>query len=371
MGLGVATARAAGTAWAGWGGCLPLARALLWGLFACLSLVGGSVWAADTGVAGPGDAMEQVATVVAVRGEVTASSRAGVIRKLTLKAPLYRQDTITTAGNGRLQIMFRDNTIFSLGRQTVLKLEEYNWNAGQKKGRLQTEVKDGVFRVMGGLITKTTPEEFAVKTASSVIGIRGSMFTGKVAARDVTVMFEGGKGITMRNGGGMVVIDKPGFGSRSESWQSPPAPPSRFSERDAGGLYQGMTVSRGRGGAASRVAGPASRLPAPSFSPRQMLAPPPIGGPGAPPGGGAPQSLATLTATVKAEPEKAVELLRDAVVKDGIPVDKALGAVLGGMASPDRQQFDSVVREAMDHGLTVKEAKAIAEQLKASGGACQ
>ena len=343
-------------------GCLRLASlwlavaaaALLWGL------PGGQALAAA------GKAAEPVATVVAVRGEVTARNGAGTVRKLAIKDLLYLEDTITSGASGRAQIMFKDNTIFSLGSKTVLKLTDYRWDPNTKQGKLATEVKEGVFRVMGGLITKSAPEHFEVGTPSSVIGIRGSMYSGRVAGDKVAVMFEGGRGITLRSDAGLVVISTPGFGSTVASRQAPPSPPVRFSVDTVQQLYQGLQAHRG--GGRPGASGPGTRaaaLPPPSF-PAGELAAFNRGG-----GRGAGQPLANLTAAVKATPDQAAAVLRDAVVKDGVAVDKALDAVLRGMVNPERQQFDAVVREAMDHGLTVDQAKGIVERLKASGGVCQ
>lgn len=307
---------------------------------------------------------ESVATVVAVRGEVTAQNGTGKVRRLAARDPLFLEDTITSGARGRAQIMFKDNTIFSLGNRTVLKLIDYGWDSETKKGKLATEVKEGVFRVMGGLITKTAPENFTVGTPSSVIGIRGSMYSGKVAGEEVAVMFEGGKGITLRTDAGLVVIDTPGFGSRVESRLTPPSPPARFSTTAVHQLYQGLQVRRG-GPRPGFEPGRGTSLPPPSFPAGELGR----GKQGSGRGIGQ-SSLENLTATVKASPGQAAAVLRDAV-KEGVAVEQALDAVLRGMVNPDRQQFNTVVKEAMGHGLTVDQAKGIVEQLKASGGVCQ
>jgi len=109
--------------------------------------------------------------------------------------------------------MFKDNTIISLGSDSELKIAEYEWDQEKLKGKITTEVKEGAFRIMGGLISKEAPDKFKTKTAAAVIGIRGSMYAGSVNNGKLAVVFEGGRGITLQNSTGVVLITRPGFGS--------------------------------------------------------------------------------------------------------------------------------------------------------------
>lgn len=314
-----------------------------------------------------GDGQRQsVATAVAVRGQVVVRSGKGDERKLAVKEKLYLDDTIKTGARGRLQILFDDNTIYSLGSNTELKLKGFAWDPQKKEGKLATEVKDGVFRVMGGLISKTNPQKFTAETPVATIGIRGSMYTSSYTpAAGLSVIFEGGKGITVSNATGMVVISEPGFGSQVSDWQSPVSKPRQMSEQDAGRLYEGFKVSR-KGKAVPRVERKMERLPPPVFSAKELAGPTAAGIKGK----GDNQALAGLTAAVEAKPEQAAEVLRDAIRNDDVPVDEALGAVLKGMVNTDRQQFEAVIKEAVGYGLTADKAREIVERLKESGGVC-
>ena len=116
---------------------------------------------------------EPVGTVVAVRGLVSAVNETGSSRPLSLNDPLFRQDTVHTDKNGRAQLLFTDNTIISLGRQSELKIAEYNWKPGSNTSAMKTVVREGAFRVMGGAIAKDAPQNFTTDTPSATIGIRG------------------------------------------------------------------------------------------------------------------------------------------------------------------------------------------------------
>ena len=176
-----------------------------------------------------GAADEPAGFVAALRGRVTIVNPAGEERRLRIKDKFYPDDTIKTGKRGRIQLVFRDNTIISLGRASVLKVAEYQWDSNQHTGAITTNISGGFFRVLGGAIAKTSPEKFKTTTPSATIGIRGSMYGGQVRGNQLTVVFLGGTGIEVRNQAGTVVITEPGFGTRVSSRDTPPEEPSRLS----------------------------------------------------------------------------------------------------------------------------------------------
>jgi hypothetical protein len=174
--------------------------------------------------------------VAAVRGEVTAVAEGGDKRPLTLKDPVYRNDTLKTGRSGRIQVVFADRTTVSLGRSSEMKVTDYRWDPDKRSGAMKTRVSEGFFRVMGGAITRTNPESFSTETPAATIGIRGSMYAGRVTPRSLAVVFQGGTGITVANAFGRVEISRPGFGTRVEGPDRPPQAPSRFSPEDLSDL---------------------------------------------------------------------------------------------------------------------------------------
>ena len=184
------------------------------------------LWAANQ------EGLEAVGEVVAVRGKVAAVNRAGEQRNLTMKDQIYDTDTIHTGERGRIQLMFKDKTIISLGRKTVMEIASYFWDPARNQGEMKTRIKEGVFRVMGGAITKASPEKFTTETPTGTIGIRGSMFAGRVTADTLAVVFQGGTGIYVQNAYGMVEIDRPGYGTHVRGPNLPPEPPVLFTPEE-------------------------------------------------------------------------------------------------------------------------------------------
>ncbi|MFZ5775301.1 MAG: transferrin-binding protein-like solute binding protein [Thermodesulfobacteriota bacterium] len=194
-------------------------------------------------------AAEAVASVVAIRGQATATGVDGKPRPLKLKDSLYVDDTLKTDKGSRLQLMFQDNTLINLGTETEMKVSEFSWHP-DKGGAFKTKVNEGTFRVMGGAIAKSTPEHFKTETRTATIGIRGSMYAGSMLAERLSVVFEGGRGIEVTNPQGTVVINRPGYGTHVLP-SEPPQPPVRFSRQELDtinrALSGGRSESRERG----------------------------------------------------------------------------------------------------------------------------
>lgn len=184
---------------------------------------------------------EAIATVVAIRGEVKAVDASGQSRKLLIKDTLNQEDTVSTNKSSRIQILFRDSTIISLGRKTEMKLAEYDWNPEKKTGALKTKVTEGTFRIMGGAITRFTPQNFSTETPTATIGVRGSMYAGTVTPDSLSVLFQGGKGIDITNPAGTVAITRPGFGTHVHGIHQPPLPPLKFSREDLAAINGELT----------------------------------------------------------------------------------------------------------------------------------
>lgn len=199
-----------------------------------------------------------VATVVAARGGVQAIAGDGATRQLQIKSPIHQGDTLKTGKRGRVQILFTDGTTISLGRNTVLEVSLYEYKPEQSEGALVTHVDEGVFRVLGGAITKFAPENFKVKTPTVTIGVRGSSFMGSLSGTELTIVFLGGIGIVLDNQAGTFEIRRPNFGTVVRTSFSRPEALRRFTTAEIRGLLDHLMGvgqapdGEGRGGAEDR-----------------------------------------------------------------------------------------------------------------------
>ncbi|PLX90808.1 MAG: hypothetical protein C0614_00255 [Desulfuromonas sp.] len=159
--------------------------------------------------------LKPVGMVVAVRGQALAENPFSGERRLIIKGEVFSNDRITTTVGSRLQVVFNDNTIVSLGPKSELLIDTYKWDASANKGQMKTVVDQGLFRVLGGLITKHSPESFSTETPAATIGIRGSLYAGFYdnETKELQVAFVGGKGVFVGNELGRTDLDQPGYWS--------------------------------------------------------------------------------------------------------------------------------------------------------------
>ncbi len=171
-----------------------------------------------------------IGKVVALRGKAQAIQSDLKVRPLALKSPVFLQDTIKTT-QGRIQLMFKDNTLITLGRNTEMVIKKYQWKSGDPDSGIITQIKAGSFRIMGGAITRDAPQNFKTKAPAATIGIRGSMYAGIVRDTSLSVVFQGGKSIYVVNSMGRVDIDRPGYGTIVRDGSHPPAKPEIMDEK--------------------------------------------------------------------------------------------------------------------------------------------
>ena len=218
-----------------------------------------------------------IGRIIALRGQATISAADGAVaRPLALKSAIRIGESIKTGPRCRLQILFLDNTIVSLGPDSEFLVKDYAWDAGSGQGKMNSRVNEGAFRVLGGSITRSAPQNFLTETPSATIGIRGSMFAGRLHEGSLQVLFQGGKGIFVQNDLGTVDISIPGFGTRVAGPGQAPVQPYRLPQAELDQLAAGPTepMTASDSGSDGSLAGDEKPLPQRAESlPRQEILP--------------------------------------------------------------------------------------------------
>lgn len=103
---------------------------------------------------------------------------------------LFQGDEVITKEKSRVQVMLKDDTVITIGENSVFGFEEFSQEGANSK--VSMKAKRGFFRSVTGKIGKLAPERFRVKTASATIGIRGTDFSGDIGIdREIFKCFEG------------------------------------------------------------------------------------------------------------------------------------------------------------------------------------
>src|SRR5262245_22961830 len=106
--------------------------------------------------------------------------RAG--KKLPVKVgmPVQQSDTVVTGADGSAGITFTDNSLLSVGPNSVLAIDKYAFDSTTHAGQFDANLKKGTLAVISGKMVKQSPESMRVRTPSSIMGVRGTEFVVKV-----------------------------------------------------------------------------------------------------------------------------------------------------------------------------------------------
>ena len=92
---------------------------------------------------------------------------------------LEKNDTISTKENAKVQIIFEDNTIITLGKNSALNINDYVYDTKTpKNSKTDFNFFKGAFKTISGNIGKINREKFKLKTKSATMGIRGTIILG-------------------------------------------------------------------------------------------------------------------------------------------------------------------------------------------------
>lgn len=130
--------------------------------------------------------------------------------------PIYLDDEIVTGPDTSLQILLKDQTVFSIGPNAVLVFDEFIYDpTGGSENSLTASVKKGAFKFISGKISKKSPEAMKLKLPNATASIRGTTVAGRVQENgDADVILLSGA-ISVQNIINPIPVDiiQPGWGA--------------------------------------------------------------------------------------------------------------------------------------------------------------
>ncbi len=194
----------------------PLAGAIL--LSACLAMAT-SVGAADRLRVGLVDKVENEAEIVS----------AGAATAARIGAPIHLSDELRTGSEGRLQVIFDDDSVLTLGEKASVRIDRYVYDPGANAGETVLTAARGAFRFASGRIKVLKQSSISVATPVAVIGVRGTEFWGGPIDAAYGVLLLEGK-IVVTNRAGSVTLASRGEGTDIVSANAAPGPVKAWSD---------------------------------------------------------------------------------------------------------------------------------------------
>lgn len=110
----------------------------------------------------------------AVKGVAWAIDESGTKSKLFLKSKVYENQAILTENGAKVQLIFNDDSIFSIGQNAEVILDEFVYDPATGNGSSVVEATKGILKFVTGKIAKKDPKKVKVNTPFATIGVRGS-----------------------------------------------------------------------------------------------------------------------------------------------------------------------------------------------------
>jgi hypothetical protein len=120
-----------------------------------------------------------VASIQKASGTVTVV-RQGRALEATAGLEIEEDDTLRTGPDGSIGVVFKDDTLLSLGPESVLVIDEFVFAPKQGKFSIVLRMLKGTAGYLSGLISKLAPESAHFETPTASIGIRGTRFVVRV-----------------------------------------------------------------------------------------------------------------------------------------------------------------------------------------------
>jgi len=99
---------------------------------------------------------------------------------LRVGMPVQETDKVLTGDDGTVGITFADNSLLSVGPNSVFAIDRYVFDSTTHAGQFDSTLSKGTLAVISGKMVKQSPDAMRVRTPSAIMGVRGTEFIVRV-----------------------------------------------------------------------------------------------------------------------------------------------------------------------------------------------
>jgi hypothetical protein len=180
------------------------------------------VGAAVLGLFSTAQAQGRIGVTQSIQNNPLGKPPGGVDRVLRVGTDVQANEIISTTDNDRAHLVFLDGTTLTIGPSSSMTIDKFVYDPTTQKGELAVNATKGVFRIIGGRISKTST--IAVTTPAATMGIRGGIAVFGVQASATTAVLVFGNSLTVTAGGVTQTITVPGLSVSTPTGGTPGAP---------------------------------------------------------------------------------------------------------------------------------------------------
>jgi hypothetical protein len=98
----------------------------------------------------------------------------------TVGLPVRTADVLVTGADGSAGVTFSDNSLVSVGPNSVFAIDKYRFDSTTHAGEFEGSLRKGRLAAVSGKMVRQTPESMKIRTPSSVMAVRGTEFVVQV-----------------------------------------------------------------------------------------------------------------------------------------------------------------------------------------------
>jgi hypothetical protein len=166
---------------------------------------------------------QQVGTTTAVTPSSEGTPPGGSTTTLTVGARVLHKERIHTSPTGSVQLLFVDKSTLNIAPNTSLVIDEFVYDPASNTGHMLTKLTQGTLQYIGGQLSHQGA--VTIETPAATIGIRGATGTFDQGPNGLTFVSQSGGKFFIENGGGTMVVTRPGFVVTVVNWNTPPGQP--------------------------------------------------------------------------------------------------------------------------------------------------
>jgi len=93
---------------------------------------------------------------------------------------IQASDVLLTGSDGSAGLTFTDNSLVSVGPNSVFAIDRYSFDTTTHAGEFEGSLRKGKLAAVSGKMVKQSPEAMKIRTPSAVMGVRGTEFVVQV-----------------------------------------------------------------------------------------------------------------------------------------------------------------------------------------------
>jgi hypothetical protein len=136
-------------------------------IFCCVLALAGPALASDVG------------QIKVAKGSVQVE-REGRRAAAAVGMPVRTSDVLVTGADGSVGVTFSDNSLVSVGPNSVFAIDKYQFDSTTHAGEFEGSLRKGKLAAVSGKMVKQSPESMKIRTPSSVMAVRGTEFVVEV-----------------------------------------------------------------------------------------------------------------------------------------------------------------------------------------------